>query len=110
MLLRVVDAAVSREAMAAIMETSSQNSTVVLVGSSAGGIGAMNVASWLLDSFEQVRLRRIRHGKVGVELCARILLLLHPCCKAQSSLNSATMAMRRSSTIPLPPVTLRLRS
>lgn len=68
MLLRVVDAAVSREAMAAIMKTSSQNSTVVLVGSSAGGIGAMNVASWLLDSFEQVRLRRTRHGKVGVEL------------------------------------------
>lgn len=31
-----------------------QEASVVLAGSSAGGIGAFNVASWLLDSFDQV--------------------------------------------------------
>lgn len=34
----------------------SATATVVLVGSSAGGIGAFNAATWLLESFDQVCL------------------------------------------------------
>lgn len=52
----VVYTSVAREALTAVIGNQTQNSTVVLVGSSAGGIGAFNVVSWLLDSFEQVRL------------------------------------------------------
>ena len=50
-----VCASVAREALTAVLRNQTQNSTVVLVGSSAGGIGAFNVVSWLLDTFEQVR-------------------------------------------------------
>lgn len=49
-------AAVAREALTAVIGNQTHNSTVVLVGSSAGGIGAFNVVSWLLDSFQQVLL------------------------------------------------------
>lgn len=77
---------VSREALTAVIETRRQNSTVVLVGPSAGGIGAMNVASWLLDSFEQVRLREIQRG--NVELCFFENIL--PFSSAQPFLKPAT--------------------
>lgn len=77
---------VSREALTAVIETRRQNSTVVLVGSSAGGIGAMNVASWLLDSFEQVRHREIQRG--NVELCFFENIL--PFSNAQPFLKPAT--------------------
>lgn len=43
-----------REALTAVIETRWQDSKVVLVGSSAGGVGAFNIASWILDSFQQV--------------------------------------------------------
>eukprot|EP00752_Nemacystus_decipiens_P017717 g15885.t1 len=42
------------EALTAAIGNQTQNSTVVLVGSSSGGIGAFNVVNWLFDSFEQV--------------------------------------------------------
>lgn len=44
----------SREVLTAVIGNQTQNSTVVLIGSSAGGVGAFNVVSWLLDSFQQV--------------------------------------------------------
>lgn len=43
-----------REILRTILDTSKNDTTVVFGGSSAGGVGAFNTASWLLDTFEQV--------------------------------------------------------
>eukprot|EP00752_Nemacystus_decipiens_P011511 g10221.t1 len=42
------------EVLTTVLGTSSQGATAVLVGTSAGGVAAFNVASWLLDTFDQV--------------------------------------------------------
>ena len=47
---------VSREVLTSVLGNQTADSTVVLLGSSAGGIGAFNVVNWVLDSFDQVRL------------------------------------------------------
>lgn len=53
-----------REVLTTVLGASTQGATAVLVGTSAGGVAAFNVASWLLDTFDQVnppqsqRLRR----------------------------------------------------
>ncbi|CAM9495088.1 unnamed protein product [Ectocarpus sp. 12 AP-2014] len=41
------------ETLQIVLGNISATATVVLVGSSAGGIGAFNVATWLLESFDQ---------------------------------------------------------
>ncbi|CBJ26923.1 expressed unknown protein [Ectocarpus siliculosus] len=43
-----------RETLQTVLGNVSATATVVLVGSSAGGIGAFNAATWLLESFDQV--------------------------------------------------------
>ncbi|CAM9386913.1 unnamed protein product [Ectocarpus sp. 4 AP-2014] len=43
-----------RETLQTVLGNVSATTTVVLVGSSAGGIGAFNAATWLLESFDQV--------------------------------------------------------
>ncbi|CAM9178383.1 unnamed protein product, partial [Hapterophycus canaliculatus] len=43
----------STEILGSFLVDSAEGAKVVLVGSSAGGVGAFNVASWLLDSFSQ---------------------------------------------------------
>eukprot|EP00752_Nemacystus_decipiens_P013076 g11565.t1 len=42
------------EILTSVLQQSAESSKVVLLGSSAGGVGAFNVANWLLDSFAQV--------------------------------------------------------
>ena len=44
-----------RETLTSVLSSSSEESTAVLVGSSAGGVAAFNAVSWLLDSFDQAR-------------------------------------------------------
>lgn len=42
------------ETMALLFGSLEQEASVILVGSSAGGVGAFNVVSWMLDSFDRV--------------------------------------------------------
>lgn len=44
----------TREVLTSVIGSQTENSTVVLLGSSAGGVGAFNVVSWILESFDQV--------------------------------------------------------
>ena len=44
-----------REVLQEVVGNSTREGVVVLGGSSAGSIGVVNAASWLLDSFDQVR-------------------------------------------------------
>lgn len=46
---------ISRETLTTVLGNITDGARVVLVGSSAGGVAAFNVASWLLDTFEQVK-------------------------------------------------------
>lgn len=45
----------SRETLTTVLGASTQGATAVLVGTSAGGVAAFNVASWLLDTFDQAK-------------------------------------------------------
>eukprot|EP00903_Cladosiphon_okamuranus_P012833 g11992.t1 len=42
------------ETLTSVLGASTQGATAVLIGTSAGGVAAFNVASWLLDTFDQV--------------------------------------------------------
>ncbi|CAM9464572.1 unnamed protein product [Ectocarpus fasciculatus] len=46
--------ALLEETISVVLSNATQNATVVLGGSTAGGVGAFNAARWLLDSFDQV--------------------------------------------------------
>lgn len=46
-----------RETLRTVLGPSKNDTTVVLGGASAGGVGAFNAVEWLLDTFEQVRYR-----------------------------------------------------
>ena len=59
-----------REALATVLGASTQGATAVLVGTSAGGVAAFNVASWLLDTFDQVG----HHTTAALVWCSRIRL------------------------------------
>lgn len=43
-----------RETLRTVLDTAENDATVIFGGSSAGGVGAFNAASWLLDTFDQV--------------------------------------------------------
>lgn len=49
-----IDCSLRRETLNTILGTLDHEASVVLAGSSSGGVGAFNVASWLLDTFDQV--------------------------------------------------------
>ncbi|CAM9309659.1 unnamed protein product, partial [Ectocarpus sp. 12 AP-2014] len=46
--------ALLEETISVVLNNATQNASVVLGGSTAGGVGAFNAARWLLDSFDQV--------------------------------------------------------
>ncbi|CBJ30870.1 conserved unknown protein [Ectocarpus siliculosus] len=46
--------ALLEETISVVLSNATQNASVVLGGSTAGGVGAFNAARWLLDSFDQV--------------------------------------------------------
>lgn len=53
----IILACQNRETLRVVLSTvTASNANVVLGGSTAGGVGAFNIASWLLETFDQARL------------------------------------------------------
>lgn len=47
----------NRETLSTVLSTVTRDANVVLGGSTAGGVGAFNIAAWLLETFDQVPAR-----------------------------------------------------